>query len=204
MYTWQTSRQQTLERAVKLIASYPTVTAIALTGSEATGRATAESDIDLFIQVRPGRLWQTRLWLTLWLEMKQLRRNHQRIAGAICLNWWGTEFWPGLQARYPYRLIWQRVPINEKAATKQEPALWVKLLWALDLFDQRSPWLGNQLERFWRWLQIAKIRRHPLTTAVGGAVRNSDQELGFHPPKPSPKPPEIPANQTPNVDVKTT
>ena len=178
MYTWQAYRQQALKRAIRLIQGWPTVTAIALTGSEATGSATAQSDIDLFIQVRPGRLWQTRLWLTIWLELLRLRRNSQRVAGAICLNWWGTEFWPGRQNRYPYRLLWQRVSSSEKVT-----ASGLRLLHWIDDLDQRFAWLGNQIEGLTRALQIAKIRRHPLHSLPGGAVRYSDRELGFHPPK---------------------
>lgn len=156
------------------------MTAIALTGSEATGSATAESDIDLFIQVRPGRLWLTRFWLTLWLELLGLRRNSRRIAGAICLNWWGTEFWPGRQQQYPYRLLWERVSGSEKVT-----ALGLRLLQLIDRLDQRFAWLGNQIEALLRTIQIAKLRRHPLHALPGGAVRYSDQELGFHPPKPT-------------------
>ena len=100
------------------------------------------------------------------------------MAGAICLNWWGTEFWPGRQDRYPYRLLWQRVSSSEKVTT---PGL--RLLHLIDNLDQRFAWVGNQIERLARALQIAKIRRHPLHSLPGGAVRYSDRELGFHPPK---------------------
>lgn len=76
----------------------PGVLAIYLTGSLAVSNSGPKSDIDLMVITHPGRLWTTRLFLTLYTTIRGWRRrapnvahrakwgHPQSVAGKICLN----------------------------------------------------------------------------------------------------------------------
>lgn len=57
-----------------------------VSGSVAGGWAKEPSDIDILVVAKKGRIWTTRLFLTLWTTMLRIRRKDKRIANQICLN----------------------------------------------------------------------------------------------------------------------
>jgi len=81
----QFSSAKDLANKVKII---PGIMAIYLTGSLAMSNADAESDIDFMIIAKPGRLWSTRLLLTIFTTITGLRRTPSSTsnAGKLCLN----------------------------------------------------------------------------------------------------------------------
>ena len=149
----------------RIIGKLPFVERVSVTGSLAEGRQHKGSDIDFFIQVRPGRLYFTRFFVTTVIQLLGVRRHGQAVAGRICLNWFATFDGPARQGRV-HQVLWQR--------TSSE----------LNLFERLLPGsFGQLLEQLAKRFQQARFRRDPRTNQLGSQVRFSDQELGFHPPK---------------------
>lgn len=161
----------TLERAIKLIKLTPYTRAIILTGSMAEGRANESSDIDLFIQVKPGHLWLTRLLVTIIISLVGIRRTEHKIAGRICLNWFATFNAPQQQVGRVYKELWR-----EAGETT-----WIKN--CLEILVDYFNLIG--LEKIVKKIQIKRILNDPRTHLQGSQVRFNDTELGFHPPKKS-------------------
>lgn len=111
------------------------VVAIYLTGSLAAGSSKKGDDIDLMIITSPGRLWTTRLLLTLYTQARGLRRRPgEKVASdKLCLNLYLTtsslEVPGSLHSLYTaYELI-QAVPIFDKKDTHPQLMLansWIK------------------------------------------------------------------------------
>lgn len=165
---WREQQKQTTRRAIRIISAIPFTRAIALTGSQAEGRATKNSDIDFFIQVEPGWLWSTRFFVTLFIHLAGIRRTDNNIAGKVCLNWFATFDAPAKQKGRIYQYLWQQQQSD-----------------GMKLFFEKmiSFFQGKYLEKIVKLYQISRIERDPRTHSEGSQVRYSDTELGFHPPK---------------------
>jgi len=153
------------KRYARIIGKLPFVERVSLTGSLVEGRGHKESDIDFFVQVKPGRIYCTRFIVTTIIQLLGVRRHGEAIAGRICLNWFATFDGPVRQRR-PHQVLWQRT--NPKLRVSE---------WLL------SGKFGQLLEQLAKQCQQARFARDPRTHELGSQVRFSDEELGFHPPK---------------------
>lgn len=64
---------------------------IAVCNNLAYDNPSDQSDIDLFIVVKPGRMWLARFLITLILQFYGVRRHGNKIAGRFCLSFFVTE-----------------------------------------------------------------------------------------------------------------
>lgn len=168
MKAWEQQNQKTIQRGLRIIQALPFTRMVALTGSLAEGRATEKSDIDFFVQVKAGHIWTSRLIITAILQLFGLRRTDGNISGKICLNWFAIFNAPAKQEGRIYKTLWS----NSKPGIMK--SILEKLL---------SSYIGKQLEKLIKKVQIARIERDYRTSQPNSQVRYSDTELGFHPPK---------------------
>ncbi len=78
-------------KAMRVMAWIPFISAVFVCNTAGMGTAKKESDIDVFIVVREGRLWFTRLLITLTLTLTGMRRTKHRVTNQICLSFFVTE-----------------------------------------------------------------------------------------------------------------
>ena len=83
---WQRARWLT-----KILRLLPFVRMVAVCNKIAYNNADGNSDIDLFIVTKPGRIWTTRVLVTAVASLLGIRRHGQKIADRICLSFYITE-----------------------------------------------------------------------------------------------------------------
>ncbi|MBN2306381.1 gamma-glutamylcyclotransferase [Candidatus Peregrinibacteria bacterium] len=71
--------------------SVPFTKMIAVCNNLAYNNPSESSDIDLFIVVKPGRMWLARFLITLILHFYGVRRHGNKIAGRFCLSFFVTS-----------------------------------------------------------------------------------------------------------------
>ncbi len=69
----------------------PYIKLVAVCNNLAINNSKPGSDIDLFIVTKPGRLFTSRLILTLWLQLFGVRRYGSKISERFCLSFFATE-----------------------------------------------------------------------------------------------------------------
>lgn len=79
------------KKAAKKLRWIPFFRAMFVCNTVASSSASHCSDIDVFIVIRKGRLWLTRLLITLTLTFFRLRRNKKHVANKICLSFYVTD-----------------------------------------------------------------------------------------------------------------
>ena len=84
-------KMQIAIKAIKKIRWIPFVEAVFVCNTVAGTGVKKESDIDVFIIIKKGRLWIARLLTTLTLGFFRLRRNKKNITNKICLSFYTTD-----------------------------------------------------------------------------------------------------------------
>jgi Predicted nucleotidyltransferases len=124
-------------RYANYVSRVPGVRALYITGSLAVNNTKPNDDIDLMVITEPGRLWTTRLLLTLYTELLGIRRRapaksktkwgrpvQQDHTNKLCLNLYLTPdsylLSPNQQSLYTaYELI-QALPLYDPHNTRDE------------------------------------------------------------------------------------
>jgi len=78
-------------KAGRRIRWIPFFDAMFVCNTVASASASEDSDIDVFIIIRRGRLWITRLLITLTLSLFRMRRHKEHVANKICLSFYVTD-----------------------------------------------------------------------------------------------------------------
>lgn len=200
---------QRAERAARGIAWVPFVRLVAVCNTVAISNAKPDSDIDVFIVARRGRLWLTRLLVTAAVAVRGLWRHGTTITDRICLSFFVTDRALDLrplllQPDDPYFAHWvdQLVPmvaVGDQLSAVRNANPWVRdyLPNAFSTASQpthHAPrtthtrvWcerrlsgrFGDALEQLARSLQRGKMRVSPNAVASGAAVV-TDDVLKFH------------------------
>lgn len=104
LYNLARPKWKRAQRVATILAYLPYVRLVALCNTVAFHTAQAQSDIDLLIIVRRGRLWFTRFLVTVAVSVLRLRRHGQKIANRICLSFYlGDDYLNLLSLALPAR-----------------------------------------------------------------------------------------------------
>jgi len=116
---------------LRVLRHLPYLRAVAITGSLSYLNSTHASDIDLLIITAPGRVWLTRVLVSLYFQVLGRRRHGDRIAGRFCLNHYVAEGFPVLRDR------------DLHTATAYVTALPAIGSANYERFIQRNPWIAE-------------------------------------------------------------
>jgi hypothetical protein len=108
-------------RVVKILKFIPYLKMIAVCNNLAFNNAKEESDIDLFIITKSGRLFFTRFFVTLITHLFKMRRHRHYIKDRICLSFYITDRFLNLESLLlkpsdPHFAVWfsQFVPLYDQ------------------------------------------------------------------------------------------
>lgn len=122
-------------RSARLMARLPLVRMIGVTGSLALSNTQTDSDIDLLLVVRRGRIWTARLLALLAAQLMGRRRTYddRRAPDKLCLNHFITDdalaMSPALRSVYTAVLYEHVVPLSGLAVWRRwhaANAVWTK------------------------------------------------------------------------------
>lgn len=202
-----------IRRIINFLPMIPYIRMVAVSGSLAMNNPRPESDIDLLIVTRAGRIWTSRALTTLFIHLIGQRRHHLLTKDRICLNHYITN----QSLEIPFKSLYNAqayahlVPVIEIEDGLyhqfQQANQWIKgylKFWPelqRGYLKQVNPWLffnflrrlkelvlngriGDWLENFLRQIQMRRIQKDPLTYQAGGRVVFDDRQLEFHPDSP--------------------
>lgn len=185
----------------------PFVEMLAVCNNLAYNNPTEQSDIDLFIVIKEGRMWLARVWVTLILQFFGVRRHGEKIAGRFCLSFFITpkrlNMEPLLLPEDPYMAYWTKLllPIYgektyQKFREENQKWLWEKygIRWPdpkpipfkrTGRFKKIMEWiLGGWLGDFLEWVLKKTIKKRTLRNAqkldADAGVIVLDDILKFH------------------------
>jgi len=78
-------------KAIKIFRFLPFVKLVAICNNLAYRNAGPQSDIDFFVIVKKGRIWQARFYLILIIALLGLRPSKAKVKDKICLSFFATE-----------------------------------------------------------------------------------------------------------------
>lgn len=190
------------DKAVKLLSHVPGIKMAALCNSMVIGTPEEDSDIDLFIITRSGRIWLTRFLATIVLQLAGLRRHGRKVNDRICLSFYISEDHLALSdlmyqddTYFYYWLATLRVLIDNDTAERFMTANQLANIfpnWKLDLSAAVSSdichnscpadKLGGWLEAIAKRLQLSKmsLNKKSLAGEDDSRVVISDTVLKFH------------------------
>ena len=196
-----------LRKVVKLLRFIPFVRMIGMTGTLAMKNAVYESDWDVLIILKSGRIWLGRTLVTGFLHLIGKRRYKDKIKDRVCLNHFITDNALEVLTKEKFALLF--FSANE--------LFFIQPIFDTGVFQKfqlRNSWIRNYNPNFYlrnikgeketkavrvirkigemilgwdfleKWLekwQKAKIMKNPLTKKPGSFIRATNEQLIFLP-----------------------
>ena len=200
-------------KAIKWLRIIPYIKLVFASGSLALSNTDEESDLDVLIVVKHGRIWTARILTVLLLSLLGVRRTrYERIApDKICLNHFITDksLYIPRKSIYTAQLYARLVPIfiedkklvDDFIKANSWIGEWVrgwptikfkitdqnlKVLRTIKKIGEKilDTKFGDWLERTLKKYQLRRINSYYLTHRPGGRVKADDESLEFHPDSP--------------------
>ncbi|MBI4117151.1 MAG: hypothetical protein HY451_00445, partial [Parcubacteria group bacterium] len=178
-------------------------------GSLALSNTAQDSDLDVLLVAKHGRIWTTRFFTVLMLGFLGMKRKRgQSVApDKICLNHFITEksLYIPRKSIYTAQLYARLVPIlGEEKLVEEfcEANSWIKeyipkfsnkfqipnskFLNSIKNIGEKilDTKFGDWIENVLRKYQLRRIKNYPLTYKPGGRIKADDESLEFHPDSP--------------------
>lgn len=193
-----------------LLTLVPFVRGIFVSGSLAMENSKDDSDVDIIVVARYGRIWTVRTLMTMLTSLLGVRRHGARTKDRICLNHYITD----QSLRIPFESLYNaesyahllNVYQEDEAVFRQwqEENRWLdsylvnhqgselgsvrarkkrrSLVVVGRLFEYALRGrIGDELENFFSRIESARIRRDQLYGKAGGRITIDDRQLEFHP-----------------------
>lgn len=159
--------------AARFIGFLPAIRMIAVTGSLAMSNTAPESDIDLMLVVKKGKLWTTRALTYLILKMTGFpvrKPGDKQQEDKLCLNIWMDEsdmVWKSGRNVYSAHEIGQILPLVNRENTYEKllsANKWILKYWpnSVKIFRyKKNGEVGGSgiLEKVLYWLQVLHMKR---------------------------------------------
>lgn len=186
----------------------PHLRMVAVVNTLAFGYPDSDSDIDLLVMTKAGRIWSARACLTMVLNLLGVRRQGEKVAERFCLSFFISE--EGVRMREvalkpfdPYLAQWMLTMVPVFDAENYTARLWGENLWVRGYFPNFVPgslkavpkrgrmasasvWLMEKIlwnglmERVLRaWLK-PRAERKAARLEEGADIVISDEMLKFH------------------------
>jgi hypothetical protein len=194
---------------LRFIAYLPFVRLIMLSGSMGLGNPLKESDIDLLVVAKHGRIWTARAVLTFFTLMLGAYRHTGKTQNRLCLNHYitdkslGVDFGNIYKAEEYLNLLplagdldtynnffkknsWMKDHVYSVSGSLQKNLRVMpvrraaaKVKYFFELL--LSGPVGNYFEKYAKKLQVYFIEKNPLTKSPHARIRYNDDNLVFHP-----------------------
>lgn len=195
-------------KAAKWLCLVPYIRLVFASGSLALSNTDKESDLDVLLVVKHGRIWTARLLTILLLSLLGVRRTrYERVApDKICLNHFITDksLYIPRKSIYTAQLYTRLIPVmgEEKLVDDFcEANAWIKEYIPKFKIQTTSKFkiqnfikktgekflntkLGDWLEKILKKYQLRRINSFHLTHKPGGRVKADEESLEFHPDSP--------------------
>ncbi len=208
---WKKARKM-----IKMLQMIPFIKMVIVSGSLAINNPKEESDIDLLIITKKGRIWTCRILVTLFTQLIGWRRHGLLTKNRLCLNHYLTEKSLEIPFKSLYNAqtyshfvsLWEARPCElRKKIQKQNSWLnnylffgfrggnylnQIKSNKSLSAIRKTGEFLlnrkiGDMFEIFLKKVQSERINKDPLTYQSGGRVVVNNKQLEFHPSSPEKK-----------------
>lgn len=135
-----------MRRIARWMQMVPYIRLVMASGSLGMEHMTVDSDLDVLVVVKQGRIWTGRFLLTTLMHVLGVRRHGKHIAGRVCLNHYITDQSLSIPFHSLYNAMTyaQLVPIYERPNKK--PAREADLLRSPSVVPGKNPSLSSTTE----------------------------------------------------------
>lgn len=163
-------RWKKLKRMASFLQLVPNVRMVAACNTLSINDIKPGSDIDVFIIVKDGRIWQTRFMITMLVALLGQWRHKERIDNMICLSFYITDGNMDLEsiAKKPYDIY-----LN----------YWVSFVFPVldrecyEEFINKNGWAKKSLPNFMKYNPVLFERKVPRISLLNGVKKISEKIL---------------------------